>query len=294
VAILLGVYIPALVYGWWTLHPLPGGAWLAGSGLLVAGVSFLDDRASLAPGYRALAHLAAALALCWGAGVVVDRLDWPGGSWALPPLLPSAITVVFLMWALNLYNFMDGMDGLAGGMAVIGFGTYAILGFLANDASFMTLSLIISGAAAGFLLHNFPPAQMFMGDTGSALLGLLAGSLTVLGAQRDVFPLWCGLLVFSVFIVDATVTLSRRLFRGQLPWIAHKTHYYQRLVGLGWTQRQVLLRGYALMLGCSLSAIALLRAPAALQWLALCAWAGIFVLVAGAIHRLEHQRGRET
>ena len=94
-----------------------------------------------------------------------------------------------------------------------------------------------------------------MGDTGSSLLGLLAGGLSMWGAREGVFPFWVALLVFSPFIVDATVTLLRRLGRGERVWQAHKSHYYQRLVQSGWGHRKTVLYEYVLMLACGLSAL---------------------------------------
>jgi len=94
-----------------------------------------------------------------------------------------------------------------------------------------------------------------MGDTGSSLLGLLAGGLSIWGAREGVFPFWVAPLVFSPFIVDSTVTLLRRLGRGERVWQAHKSHYYQRLVQSGWGHKKTVLYEYVLMLACGLSAL---------------------------------------
>jgi UDP-N-acetylmuramyl pentapeptide phosphotransferase/UDP-N-acetylglucosamine-1-phosphate transferase len=173
---------------------------------------------------------------------------------------------------LNLYNFMDGMDGIAGGMAVFGFGTFAVFGLLAGATLFSVLNLIIAAAALGFLVFNFPPARIFMGDVGSSTLGLLAAALSLWGVRDGIFPFWIALLVFSPFIVDATVTLLRRLWRRERIWHAHKTHYYQRLVQAGWGHRKTVLLEYAIMLGCGISALWSMRATDEIQMAILIAW----------------------
>ena len=157
------------------------------------------------------------------------------------------------MWMINLYNFMDGMDGFAGGMTVIGFGTLAVIGV--EHQLFMTMNLLVVSATCGFLLFNFPPAKIFMGDVGSSSLGFLAAGFSLWGNYEGIFPLWIALLIFSPFIVDATVTLLHRLFRGEKVWQAHKFHYYQRLVELGWGHKRTVLWEYVLMGACSISAL---------------------------------------
>jgi UDP-N-acetylmuramyl pentapeptide phosphotransferase/UDP-N-acetylglucosamine-1-phosphate transferase len=149
---------------------------------------------------------------------------------------------------------MDGMDGLAGGMAVIGFGTFALLGLYSHEEAFGFSALLVSLSAAGFLVFNFPPARIFMGDMGSGSLGFLA-ALFVLWGDHVGIPLWLGLMVFSPFLVDATWTVLRRALQGKKPWQAHREHFYQRLVGQGWSHRRTTLWTYALMLKCSLFAV---------------------------------------
>jgi len=163
-------------------------------------------------------------------------------------------------------------SGFAGGMAVIGFGTLAVLGWMGGDARYALLCASVAAAAAGFLWFNFPPARLFMGDVGSAALGFLAAGLLLWADRAGLFPLWVGLLVFSPFIVDATVTLLRRLLRGEKVWQAHRSHYYQRLVRMGWGHRRTVLWEYALMLLCAASAVWAVQAGMAVQWGVLGAW----------------------
>ncbi|HYQ71073.1 MAG TPA: glycosyltransferase family 4 protein [Gammaproteobacteria bacterium] len=192
---------------------------------------------------------------------------------------------LFLVWMINLYNFMDGMDGFATGMAIFGFATFAILGREAGQPEFAAGCAIVATACAGFLLLNFPPARLFMGDIGSTVLGLLAG-ITILQAHRgQILPVWLGVLVFSPFIVDATVTLVLRMLRRERFWKPHKTHFYQRLVQKGWGHRRTVLAEYTLMLACCVSALGGVALPTDGQIVLIAIWA---VLYAGMIGFISH------
>ncbi len=149
---------------------------------------------------------------------------------------------------------------------------------------------VIAAAAGGFLLLNFPPARLFMGDTGSTVLGLLAGLVILSAHATGVLPLWLGLLAFSPFIVDASITLARRLLRGERVWEAHKTHYYQRLVEFGWGHRRTVLAEYALMLACSASALVAARLSIPGQTVIITVWAVIYITLMYRIHRAERRR----
>jgi len=250
-------------------------------GLLpLAAISWLDDRQGVAAWQRLAVHGAVAISL------IVAGLSIPGVG-LLPAWVTMSLTGLFVVWMINLYNFMDGMDGFAGGMAVIGFTTLAWLG--RADVGFVAVSLIIAAASAGFLVSNFPPAQLFLGDTGSTTLGFLAAALSLWGSQADLFPFWAALWVFSPFIVDATVTLLRRLARGERIWEGHRSHYYQRLVLLGWGHRGTVLAEYALMLICAGSAVL------AVQWWPDCLFilalggGGVYGLLIWSVARLEQR-----
>ena len=180
---------------------------------------------------------------------------------------------------INLYTVRDGMAGFASGMAVFGFGALALAGWLGGDPGFALANAAVAAAAGGFLLHNFPPARIFLGDLGSATLGLLAAILSLIGAQRGLFPLWVAWLAFSPFIVDATWTLLRRLGRRERVWVAHRSHHYQRLVLAGWSHRKTVLRSYLLMAACGATAAAALDMSVRDQWLLLGAWAIIYPLI---------------
>lgn len=267
--------------------PLPD-PWvrILGALLLVGGISFLDDRGEIPARYRLAAHLGAAILLLAG-GIAWSGIALPGIYRELPQALSWALTLGYLVWMVNLYNFMDGMDGLAGGMAVFGFGALGWLGWLGGEPGFALANGILVAAAAGFLLHNFPPARIFLGDLGSAVLGLLAAILSLIGARRGLFPLWVAWLAFSPFIVDATWTLLRRLARGERLWKAHRSHHYQRLVLAGWSHRKTLLGSYLLMAACAASAVATRNMSVRDQWLLLGAWAIIYLLIGVRTHLAE-------
>lgn len=210
-------------------------------------------------------------------------LHLPGVQMPLIGWVGILATVAFVVWMINLYNFMDGMDGLAGGMAIFGFGTFAVFGWLEGHQSFSVLSGVTAMAAAGFLVFNFPPARIFMGDVGSSTLGFIAAAFSLWGAKENVFPIWCPLLIFSPFILDATLTLLLRTIKGEKVWMAHRSHYYQRLACLNLGHRNVLLLQYGFMLGCAASAIASRWTSAETQWLILATWliwyAGYFMAI---------------
>ena len=212
---------------------------IAGPAAGLFALSLADDWRSLPVVPRLLGHLLAAAATVWGLG-----LPWPA----------ALLVVPLLVWMTNLYNFMDGADGLAGGMAVIGFATYALAAW-PQAPGLAAAGLAIAGAAAGFLVFNFPPARVFLGDAGSVPLGFLAGSLGLAGWQAGLWAPWFPVLVFLPFIADATLTLLRRAIRGERVWQAHREHIYQRLALAGWAGRRLTLSAWLIMLACASVAI---------------------------------------
>jgi len=261
-------------------------AWLGLSTAILAVLSFVDDRRGLPVRVRLLGHVTSAGILV-ASGLVLPIVALPGVAWELPAWIGTIFSLLFLIWMINLYNFMDGMDGFAGGMAVIGFGTFALLGILAGNTSFAAVALTIAAAAGGFLVFNFPPARIFMGDTGSSTMGLLAGAMVLWAARTGVFPFWVGLLVFSPFLVDATITLICRLLRRERIWQAHKTHYYQRLVQSGWGHRKTVLAEYVLMCACSVTAMIAGLVPTGVQIGLLLLWCVVYAGLMSSIDRLE-------
>jgi UDP-N-acetylmuramyl pentapeptide phosphotransferase/UDP-N-acetylglucosamine-1-phosphate transferase len=210
--------------------------------LALAALSLADDVRSLPVGVRLGSHLLAAVAVVWYLTAPMDAV-------------PFVLLALAVAWITNLYNFMDGSDGLAGGMAVFGFSTYAIVGAVAGNQSILLAGAVVAAAALAFLVFNFHPARIFLGDVGSIPLGFLAAAVGLWGWRYDLWPLWFPLLVFGPFIGDATVTLARRLLRGEKVWQAHREHYYQRIVRLGFGHRAAALIGYAAMLLCGVCAL---------------------------------------
>ena len=259
---------------------------ISGGVLLLVIVSLVDDYKHVAARWRLITHLLAGYLLLVSE-LVVNKIEFSEWELTLPFWIIPVLTIIFTVWMINLYNFMDGMDGFAGGMAVIGFSTLAWLG--RADADFANFCLVVAAASAGFLVHNFPPAKIFMGDTGSTTLGFLVAACSLGGSKAGLFPLWVALLVFSPFIVDATVTLLRRLFQGEKIWEAHRTHYYQRLVLLGWGHRRTVLAEYVLMLACAGSAIGAVALPPLGQASLLIVWVLIYLLLMAGVERLERR-----
>ena len=244
-AILAGILAGALAAALVGRLEVPGSAWvwLAAVGA-VAAVSFADDVRGVPAGSRFVVQLAAAIL------VVAQMLDLAAAPWAT---LALALVIV---WGANLFNFMDGSDGLAVTMAIVGFSAYAVAAAHAG-ASWLSPA-VIAGAALPFLAVNRPRASMFMGDVGAVPLGFLAAALGAAGVVEHAWPAWFPVLVFLPFLADATLTLAARALRGVLVWQAHRTHFYQRLKTLGAGHRGTLAVYAGLMLACAALALACL------------------------------------
>lgn len=263
--------------------------WLAAT-LPVVAVSLADDYRQVAPRWRLLAHLLAAGLVCLpGQGMVASLL--PGLAPA-PVWIAATVSILFLVWMTNLYNFMDGMDGLAGTMTFIGFGGLALAGWWAGQTAFAVSMGVIVAAAVGFLVWNRPPARIFLGDTGAVSLGWLAG-LSVLSAHHlGVLPVWLGALMFGPFIADATLTLLARIRRGEAFWRSHRDHLYQGLVMGGWSQSRVLLLECTLMFGCVVAALWARTQEETVHWGVLAACSVALLCLQVFVPRPEVQQGR--
>jgi UDP-GlcNAc:undecaprenyl-phosphate/decaprenyl-phosphate GlcNAc-1-phosphate transferase len=265
---------------------LPVAAWEGDAAVVVvvvcaaalAAISLADDRRSLPIAVRLPAHVAAAT-------VAILAIASPDAARAGIGIVESALALVAIVWMANLYNFMDGSDGLAGGMTMIGFGALALAAALARQWPLALACAAIASASTGFLAHNFPPARVFMGDAGSIPLGFMAGALGLHGAISGAWTIALPVIVFFPFIADATVTLARRVVRGEAFWKAHRSHHYQRLVLSGWSQRRLALAAYALMLAAAASALAARAADARTQLAIIAGWAAIYAAIFLAITR---------
>lgn len=197
---------------------------LISGGALAALVGFWDDHRPLSPGSRLAIHFCAALVVLFAIGGF-PRLSLFGVQ--APDWLLGAFSLLFLVSILNLYNFMDGIDGIAGLEAVTVCAGGSAIGIVANYEAGAYLCLLLGAASAGFLVWNFPPARIFMGDVGSGFLGLVLGILALDFALQEPRLFWSWLILLGSFIVDASVTLVRRLLRRERVYLAHRTHAYQ-------------------------------------------------------------------
>lgn len=270
-AIMSGVLLTWLFIGVsldWLLLPLA----------LIA-ISLVDDIRGLKARWRLLAQIIVCTIF-----IFLNPYEFP--FWAM------LILILACVWMVNLYNFMDGSDGLAGGMAVFGFGTYAIAAYLNGNPDLFALSVSIVGASIAFLIFNFHPAKIFMGDSGSVPLGFLAAAIGLTGWQQGTWPGWFPLMAFSPFIVDASVTLIKRMIRRERIWEAHKFHYYQRLVQMGWGHRKTAMAEYIVMLAVGVSSLYASMLQAWMMMVVIIGWVIVYTVIMLKIDRVWAQRQR--
>jgi Fuc2NAc and GlcNAc transferase len=225
VAIVISFLVALFLMVSQSLVPWPLALALLGSGIGIAILGFLDDHGHVPARWRLLGHFIAAVwALFWLGGL--SPLVFFGTSIDLG-VLGHILAAFYLVWMLNLYNFMDGIDGIASVEAIFACLGASLLYWLAGFDSLIFVPLVLAMAVAGFLYWNFPPARIFMGDAGSGFLGIILGLLSLQAAWASPKLLWVWLILLGVFIVDATVTLMRRLLRGDKVYEAHRSHAYQ-------------------------------------------------------------------
>jgi Fuc2NAc and GlcNAc transferase len=227
---------------------------LVGGGISVAWIGFVDDRSSVSAGKRLLVHAVAAV---WAVLVLGGLPALQLGDQAVElGLAGDTFTVVAIVWIINLFNFMDGTDGIAGAEAVTVTGLGGLLAAFSGGTAAGCAALVVCAASAGFLMWNWPPARIFMGDVGSGFLGFAIAVLALAAARDLPAAPWVWLILGGVFVVDATVTIIRRLMRRVRVSEAHREHAYQRL-SRRWKSHGAVL---ALVMGLNL------------VWLAPCAW----------------------
>ncbi|WP_168232846.1 MraY family glycosyltransferase [Pseudomonas veronii] len=225
VAIVLSFLLLLPVLSIFSLLPWASTWGLLGAGAGIAVLGFLDDHGHIAARWRLLGHFsAAAWALFWLGGVppltlfgAVFDMGWIG----------VVLSLFYLVWMLNLYNFMDGIDGLASVEAICVCLSASLIYALMGFSALAWAPLLLSFTVAGFLYWNFPPAKIFMGDAGSGFLGVTLGILSLQAAWVSPSLVWVWLILMGVFVVDATFTLIRRLVRGDKVYEAHRSHAYQ-------------------------------------------------------------------
>jgi len=199
------------------------------AGVIVAIAGHLDDRQKISGATaRLVLHAISAIILIVGVGIpsklaLFDQTVNTG-------IVGSILGVLYLVWLLNLFNFMDGTDGIAASEAIFVCTAGAILSYyVLSDANHSAAAIILAASTFGFMLYNWSPAKIFMGDVGSGYLGVLIGGLSLIAANQDPDLLWVWIILLAVFVSDATVTLIRRLLRKQKPHVAHRSHAYQHL-----------------------------------------------------------------
>ncbi len=265
-------YVPALALLFvmgsitWALFTV-----LAVGGAAVAVLGFVDDRFGVAPPLRLVVHLAAGAWTLW----------WLGG---LPPLVVGERVVelgwsgfvlgsIGVAWTLNAFNFMDGIDGIAASEAsfIVG-GAVFICWLVGAPMSMSGAAIVFVASCCGFLVWNWAPAKIFMGDVGSGFLGYVVSSLAIAAGHDAPQVLWAWFILGGVFCIDATTTLVVRLSRGEKPWVAHRSHAYQRLARLWRSHARVTSAVLALnllwLLPCGWAAAA---HPSSALWIALTA-----------------------
>ena len=224
VVLTIVVAFPLLALAGRLAWPLVTG--LVGSGALVAGVGFIDDRGHVAARWRLLAHFAAAAWVLYWVGSLPDL---PLFGYTLHAgWLGHILAALLVVWLLNLTNFMDGIDGIAAVETITVCVGGALLYLSASSPGAQWLApVVLAAAVLGFLLWNWPPAKIFMGDAGSGFLGLMLAAFSLQSANRSPALFWGWMVLLGVFVVDATVTLLRRLVRGEKAYEAHRSHAYQ-------------------------------------------------------------------
>ena len=215
------------------IHPLPDFWWknMVPGVVILAVVGWRDDKQHIPSMIRLLVQLAVSL---WLLGFGLLELSLEGAGLLV-------VAVVAMVWMMNLYNFMDGSNGMAGFQGV--FAGVVTAGFfhMHEQGAMALLALAVAAACAGFLPLNFPRARVFMGDVASVPLGFIFASFFVYGIWVDAMSPAVSILIMSVFITDASLTLLARAFRGERWYTAHAQHVYQRLIAHGWSHSRVLL-----------------------------------------------------
>ncbi|MCR9072261.1 MAG: glycosyltransferase family 4 protein [Alphaproteobacteria bacterium] len=250
-----------------------------GLSIALSVLSFIDDLRDLSAGIRIASHALAVAGGLWALG--------GAGAFAayLPQPLDLALTGLAWLWFINLYNFMDGIDGIDGSEAVcVSVGVVGLVLFGMAPAGLLGPAAAVAGAALGFLVWNWHRAKVFLGDSGSVPLGYLIGYLLIVSAQPGGGALAAALVLPLVFVVDASVTLLRRIARGERPTEAHREHAYQRAVQGGWSHDRVCLA--VISANAALIAVAWFVAPWQ-PWIGL----ALGLCIAGLTYRGFHAVG---
>lgn len=265
--------------------------WLLSIAGIIAIFSFWDDRTPLPAILRLTIQFILAVLFIRMTSLTISSVSIPLVGPIYFGILSTPLTLALIIWMTNLYNFMDGMDGFAGGMTVIGCFFLGLLALMHNEMSIAWIAFLLMAATGGFLIENFPPARIFMGDVGSISLGFMIGALMVVSVSNNSqLDLWEPILIFSPFIMDATLTLARRLFKKQKIWLAHRDHYYQKVVLSGWGHRKTVLTEYGLMTVCGLGALLYSKLTDSGRLTLLLLWGTFYASMALTVTMMEKNR----
>lgn len=223
---IVGVLVPLIAaLPLWTVLPARWSIGMAVAGAAVAIVGWVDDHGHVAARYRLLVHFFAALVLIQTIGPV--PLDWVGLG---HPVIEWPLSALLVAWLINLFNFMDGIDGLAASEAIAAWGGLAVVLLALNvEPGIAAAALVGAAVVGGFLVWNWSPAKIFMGDVSSGFLGAICGALMLCAAQRDIAFAAALAVLLAVFVVDATITVLRRATRSEPLYEPHRSHAYQIL-----------------------------------------------------------------
>jgi len=236
--------------------------------VVLAVTGWWDDHIPLSVRNRFFVQLAVSLYLLWFAA----DAGWVQG------VIPMVMSGLFMIWMTNLYNFMDGSNGMAGLQGVFAASVLAVLFHLSGDDQFALFALLLAACCAGFLPWNLGRARVFMGDVGSLALGFLFAAFMLYGTGTGAFDYPLALMLMLLFLTDATLTLLLRVIRGERWYNAHRQHLYQRLIAHGWTHARVAMVYQAINLTLVLPGIVIAVNFPALAWATALALTLIFVL----------------
>jgi len=242
----LGIVIVVLIGTWGLFYfrilstPFREIAALSLGGGLVALVGWLDDIHNVPSRVRLIVHAVSSIIILMAIGhlnaVTVPVIgDIRLYSIGIP------FTLIWIIGLTNAYNFMDGIDGIAGGQAVVAGLGWTIIGLIGGQSFVGLMGVLLAASSLGFLFHNWPPARIFMGDVGSAFIGFTLAVLPIIAVQRNPRFMFAGILLVWPFIFDTSFTLVRRLIKKENVFEAHRSHIYQRLVIAGYSHRFVTL-----------------------------------------------------
>lgn len=257
VVLIAGFFVPELNRLLYGETPVVGSIILGSLGIFAIG--FLDDLARLSPKTKLIGEFLISGLVVWGADLSFATVQFLGvGSITFPEWLGFGLSCLWIVGMANAINLIDGLDGLASGITLVGLLAVSVVGYLAGISSVTWMSTLLIGCLLGFLVYNSRPASIFLGDCGSLTLGYLAGCLSLLASFREggaldgIFPL----LAFAVPILDCVFAIFRRMMRGRSPFSPDMEHFHHRLMGKGLTHGKAVLAMWTMAFSSALVAVA--------------------------------------